>query len=72
MSIAEAVIQKLNTLPLEKQEEVLEFVDSLAKKAADAKPYSFLDVALSQNLKGPKDWAANFEEYLHGDKRDEL
>jgi hypothetical protein len=70
MSIAEAVLEKVNALPPEKQEEVLEFVDSLAKKAANAKPYSFLDVALSQKLQGPKDWAANFEEYLHVDKRD--
>lgn len=72
MSIAEAVIEKLKALPPEKQADVLEFVDSMAKKVATAKPYSFLDVALSQKLEGPKDWAANFEEYLHGDKRHAL
>ena len=72
MSTREAILERLDTLPPEKQEVVLEIVDSMAKKAATAKPYSFLDVALSQKLKGPKDWAANFEEYLHGDKRHAL
>ena len=72
MSTTEAILEKVSALPPEKQEEVLEFVDSLAKKVASAKPYSFLDTALSQKLQGPKDWSANFEEYLHGDKWDAL
>jgi hypothetical protein len=72
MSIAETILEKMNALPPAKQEKVLEFVDSMVKKTASAKPYSFLDVALSQNLQGPKDWAANFEEYLHGEKRNAL
>ncbi len=72
MSTTEAILETVNALPPEKQAEVLEFANSLAKKTATAKPYSFLDVALSQKLQGPKDWAANFEEYLHGDKRNAL
>ena len=72
MSTTEAILEKLSALPPEKQEQVLEFVDSLATKAATAKPYSFLDVALKQNLQGPKDWSANFEDYLYGDKRNAL
>ena len=72
MSIAEAVIEKLNALPPEKQEQVLEFVDSLSPKALAAEPLSFFDTALSLKLKGPKDWATNFEEYTDGDKKDAL
>jgi hypothetical protein len=72
MSTTEAILEKVSALPPEKQEQVLEFVDSMVKKTATAKPYSFLDVALCQNLQGPKDWAANFEEYLHGEKRNAL
>jgi hypothetical protein len=72
MSTTEAILEKVSALPPEKQEEVLEFVDAMVNRTAAAKPYSFLDVALSQKLEGPKDWAANFEEYLHGDKRDAL
>ena len=72
MSTTEAILIKVSALPPEEQEEVLEFVDSLARKVATAKPYSFFEVALRQKLQGPKDWAANFEEYLHGNKRDAL
>jgi hypothetical protein len=72
MSTTEAILEKVNALPPDKREEVLEFVDSMVRKTATARPYSFLDVALSQKLEGPKDWAANFEEYLHGDKRNAL
>ena len=70
MSITEAVLEKLNTLPPEKQELVLDFAASLSETAVAAKPYSFLDVAMSLNLQGPPDWSANFEDYLHGDKKD--
>ena len=72
MSTTEAILEKVTALSPEKQEQVLEFVDSLTKRKESAKPYSFLDVALSQRLKGPRDWAANFEEYLHGDKKNAL
>lgn len=30
-------------------------------------PQSFFDTALRQHLKGPPDWATNFEQYLYGD-----
>jgi len=30
-------------------------------------PASFLDTALSLNLKGPADWSANLDSYLYGD-----
>ena len=72
MSITEAVLQKLSALPPEKQELVLDFAASLSEPAVTAKPYSFLDVAMSLNLQGPPDWSANFEEYLRGDKKDAL
>lgn len=72
MSTTEAILEKVSALPPEKQAEVLEFVDLMIQKTATAKPYAFLDVALRQNLQGPRDWAANFEGYLHGDKRNAL
>ena len=72
MSTTEAILEKVNALPPDKQAEVLEFLDSLVNKIATATPDSFLDVALSQKLQGPKDWAANFEEYLNGEKRNAL
>jgi len=61
MSIAETVIQKLNMLPLEKQEQVLEFVESISQEgdgsAKSGKPYEWLDIALKANLQGPRDWS---------------
>ena len=38
MSIEQQVVEKLRELPLEKQQEVLEFVDSLAQKNGSKKP----------------------------------
>jgi hypothetical protein len=32
-------------------------------------PYSFLDVALSNPLDGPPDWAENLDEYLYGGRK---
>ena len=29
-------------------------------------PASFLDTARALNLKGPRDWSANFHQYLYG------
>jgi hypothetical protein len=34
---------------------------------ANATPISFLDIALSLNLCGPKDWSANLDNYLYGE-----
>ena len=62
----------MNALPPEKQEQVLEFVDSLSGDAEPGEPHSFFDTALSLNLKGPRDWATNFEEYTDGNKKDAL
>jgi len=72
MSTTEAIMEKLNELTPEKREEILQLVNSWAAKPAGAMPYSFLDVALRQKLQGPKDWAANFEEYLRGERRNAL
>jgi hypothetical protein len=60
----------MSALPPEKQEEVLEFVDSLAKKAATVhadEPYSVLREVASLNLDGPPDGSKRFHEYLYGD-----
>ena len=38
MTIEERVVEKLRDLPLEKQKEVLDFVDSLKEKSATKKP----------------------------------
>ena len=74
MSVAEAVIQKLRTLPPQKQEQVLRYVESLGQGAPDAgsktqepDPHPWIKVALSLNLDGPPDWSEKFEDYLHGD-----
>lgn len=64
MSITEAVIQKMNALPPEKQEQVLHYVEALAETPRAGKPYSSLHLAASLNLDGPADWSARFEEYL--------
>jgi hypothetical protein len=34
---------------------------------AAEEPASFLDTARSLNLKGPRDWSANFHKYLYGE-----
>lgn len=38
MSINKSLLEKLNNLPLEKQREVLDFVESLEKEAARRRP----------------------------------
>ncbi len=74
MSIPEAVLEKLNALPPEKQAKVLEYVDSLAQQAAapakTGDPYEWLKVARSLNLEGPPDWSRRFEDYLNGEAHD--
>jgi hypothetical protein len=76
MSVAEAVLEKLRTLPLSKQEQALRYVESLAakgeqgeanSKAQDvANSHPWIDVALSLKLEGPADWSEKFEKYLDG------
>jgi len=76
MSTTEAILEKVSALPPEKQEEVLEFVDSLAKKAAlpakSGEPYQWIDIALKANLQGPPDWSEHLDDYLYGDKKNAL
>ncbi len=74
MSVAEAIIIKLHTLPPQKQEQVLQYVESLANgahegqsKSAEPDSHPWIQVALSLNLDGPRDWSEKFEDYLHGD-----
>jgi len=70
MSTAETIQKKVSILPLEKQEDVLRYVEAIsaprrqAEGSADA--YEWLKVAASMNLQGPPDWSEKFEEYLEG------
>ena len=72
MSIAEAVLEKLNQLPEEKQKQVLRYAESLAQRRQASKPGSFLDTALTLRLEGPPDWSENLDDYLYGDKKDAI
>jgi len=68
MSTTQAILEKVSALPPEKQEQVLQYAESLADKHPPAKtgePYCALRTALSLNLDGPPDWSRRFEEYLH-------
>jgi len=75
MSITEAVMEKLETLPLEKQQEVLDFVESLQSKLSNSlsplmpepQPISFLEAASEfiGCLEGPGDLSTN-PKYMEG------
>lgn len=69
MSTTEAILEKVSALPPEKQEDVLEFVDALLKKAAakTGEPYSALREVAKLNLDGPPDASKRFHEYLYGE-----
>ncbi len=69
MSTTEAIVEKLNALPPEQREDVLEFVDALIMRTAakTGEPYSALRTAASLNLDGPPDWSKRFHEYLYGE-----
>jgi hypothetical protein len=73
MSIAETVLEKLNALPPEKQEQVLNYVQSISRQdespAKTGQPYAFLDIALKADLQGPPDWSEHLDDYLRGDKK---
>lgn len=60
MSMAEAILEKVNALPPEKQEQVLHFTESLSEADGPSTPYAFLDAAMKLKLDGPKDWSRNF------------
>jgi len=75
MSITQAVIEKLETLPLEKQQEVLDFVESLQSKFSknlsslipEQQSVSFLEAASEfiGCLEGPGDLSTN-PKYMEG------
>jgi hypothetical protein len=73
MSIAETVMEKLNALPPEKQEQVLNYVESISQQVESSTKtgtqYAFLDIALKAGLKGPSDWSEHLDDYLHGDRK---
>lgn len=67
-------MEKVSALPLEQQEQVLEYVESIEAAAVrkTGKPYGWMDVALRANLQGPPDWSAHLDDYLYGDKKNAL
>ena len=74
MSVTEAVMEKLSSLPPKKQKQVLHYVESLENGAPKAKakidksdPHPWIKVALSMNLDGPSDWSEKFEDYYNAD-----
>jgi hypothetical protein len=71
MSTTETILEKVSGLPPEQQEQVLEFVDSLAKPAPakGGDPYAWLSIAMSMNLEGPPDMSEHLDDYLYGDKK---
>lgn len=73
MSTTKAILEKLSVLPPEKQERVLEFVETLATPAKpvaeNAKPHAWLDIAMSMNLEGPPDLSEHLDDYLYGAKK---
>jgi len=70
MSTTEAILEKVSALPPEKQEQVLEFVDSLATRSAPpnpGEPCSALRSFARLNIDGPADASTRFHEYLYGE-----
>ena len=71
MSTTEAIMQKVSTLPPEKQEEVLRYVKSISElpepPAKTGKPYSALRSFAKLKLDGPADSSTRFHEYLYGE-----
>ena len=43
----------------------VEMTFTTVKPEKTGEPYSFIDVALSMDLKGPPDWSENVDKYLH-------
>lgn len=75
MSTRDAILKHLDTLPPEKQEDVLHYVESISpvhQPAKTGKPYEWLDIALKANLQGPPDWSEHLDDYLYGDKKNAL
>ena len=80
MSITEAILEKLDTLPPEKQAQVLHFVEAISQPSLSppaslgksGKPYPWMDIALNANLAGPPDWSEHLDDYLYGDKKNAI
>jgi len=73
MSIAEAILEKVSKLPLEEQEQVLHYVESLKQPTAavqeHGEPFQWMKIALGAKLQGPPDWSEHLDDYLYGDKK---
>ncbi len=72
MSTKEAILEKVSALPPEKQEAVLEFVESLNPPTIVEKsgePYEWMKIAMSMNLNGPPDMSEHLDDYLYGGKK---
>ena len=70
MSTTEAIMEKVNALPPDKQEEVLRFAESLAGAQPSPKkgePGSALRSFAALNLDGPSDASSRFHEHLYGE-----
>jgi hypothetical protein len=74
MSTTEVILEKVSALPPDKQERVLEFVESIIESgklaAKIGKPYGWMETALKANFQGPPDWSEHLDDYLYGGKRD--
>ena len=70
MSTTEAILEKVSALPPEKQELVLNYVETLAKApqpAAVGEPVSALRSFANLKLDGPPDSSKRFHEHLYGE-----
>jgi hypothetical protein len=70
MSTTEAIMQKVITLPQEKQEQVLRFAESLAGAPSHpqkSEPGSSLRRFAALKLEGPADASSRFHENLYGE-----
>ena len=70
MSTTEAILEKVSALPPDKQEQVLEFVDALAKAPnleAGGEPVSGLRSFANLKLEGSPDSSQRFHEHLYGE-----
>lgn len=70
MSTTEAILEKLSALTPEKQEEVLDYVNTLAEGAkpeSQPAPGSALRLFAKLELDGPADSSARFHKRLYGE-----
>ncbi len=77
MSTTEAILEKLHSLPPEKQVAVLHFLEAISQppiptpepRAETDKPHAWMDIAMSMKLDGPPDMSEHLDDYLYGDKK---